>query len=263
MNRVPKIRLSPSSLSAWWTSGCPAKWKYERGFESADPKDSEALQRGISVHSLLEGKSLSAEPDKITATMYQKLRDLVAASGFRILASELTQKFRLPIDGINIEFTRRVDAIVQLPDTRIAVVDWKTTGGMGWKTAIMEEAVVAPQALAFQTPGYLIRDPSKRLSDYGIGTELIWPDYIVYCVVGFKGAPQMFYRQRSEEDEQRFLWLAEMAARSIYMCETNDNYPKNFGRGCLDCKMRPMCFNEPNWPTKVKEKERFDGSEPT
>lgn len=257
MKRQHQINLSPSSLSAWWSSGCPARWKLEREWEPIIPD--EFMSRGTLVHSMLEKPNSDAAvkgvTDTMAVTMYKKLHDLRNNMGLRILATELTQKFKLDYCELPIVWTRRIDVLGQLPSGELVIVDYKTSGA-GWKVVPKGEDLVAPQSLGFQSIGYLIPNPNKTLADYGIGLPDAWPTKILYLVVGMRGAPQMFSYEFSEEKLETFKLLIISAARAIYTCLEYDEFPTNYGRGCIDCKVRPVCFEELGWNERYKSRSK-------
>lgn len=206
---------------------------------------------------MLEGtKEVKDVTDTMAVTMYTKLANLRQMLGLNILAQELQQSFLLDYCDIPIMWTRRLDVIGQMPDGTLTVVDYKTSGA-GWKVIPSGETMISPQAHGFQSIGYLIDGP-KKLADYGIGVKARWPKKIMYLVVGMRGQPQMFEYVYNDEDFEQFRLLVVGAATLLKMYQDEESFPKNRGKGCIECPVRSVCYQEEGWQTTFKEKRARD-----
>lgn len=240
---VTNVRLSPSSLASWYDKGCPAAWNFEQTWDLIAPD--KFLTTGIEVHRLMEGTAVEADiTDGTTRNFYIKLRDMFNALGFEVLYRELKQEFPLTP---KITWVRRMDAIVRNPqDGTLSIVDFKTQWGNGWKA--MENGV-APQALGFQSAGYVYPSPRKYFpKDWPKKTP--WPDHVLYIVAPLRGSVQVFDYGDEKDSRNDFLTAAKLAAASIQ----TRKFPKVVGKQCLECKFRQMCHNMPGWEALYKSK---------
>ena len=225
------IYLSPTRLQRWFECGCPAKWNFERIYESK--KKSEFAERGTLVHAMLAGEIDITTVEDTTAMMFfRKLEDARRMMGFVVEEKELRQEFPLMED---VMWVRVIDVVGRIDKTP-TILDYKTTGAV-WK---MIADQTAPQAMASQSPGYLWR-PS----------EVSWPTEMVYLVAGFRGAAGIYRYTKNDADDANFLEAVTMCRDAL---KAGYN-PKIRGKGCLECEMKDVCYELPKWKSKYTKKK--------
>lgn len=233
------MKLSASSLSRWFSCGCPAQWNYSRQWKPESIED-ENLKRGILVHALLDGThKVTKDTDPVALKLAEKIRKGMQMIRLNVFPStfETTQKFLLhdlKVPGyphLTVEITRRIDAI-GLDSRGFCVVDYKATK-LGWKVE---------QARGIQATLYTLNNGS-RLSDYGIGSDQGWPQRILFVVAGLKGRlPQILEYQFDQTDYENLLSLIKTAILQIKIAE-EQGWPKHYGYPCTRCSYTNLCLN--------------------
>jgi len=254
------IWLSPTRLADWYNSGCPQRWKWGSEFEPVKTDDKlTPMERGTLVHSLLEGTvRLDASVDRLTASLHDRILAVKKSIVQETLVKEQMEQFELGSYStgnglIHVMWKRKLDAIVRLTNGSLAIVDYKTTGGNGWRTV----DGVAPQALGLQSMGYLI--PPKKLP--APLRKLKWPTTVLYMVCGFRGPAQVHRVDYSEEAMADFHALVGMAVRAM----APKVFPKFPSKRCLadpekdGCPFAAMCYKVEGWEGQYKKKERYNG----
>lgn len=242
------VRLSPTNLTRWYTSGCPAAWKFSQDYDVLTPNIHLAV--GNMVHGLMEG-ALSAdkpepyfEPDwwKAAVTIYKKLLTWKADLGLTVVRNDQglpLVEFKYEWDILpGIRYVCKADALVFDSDGVLAIVDYKSTLGNGWKNFILSpEKMVVPQALGFQSESYLIKPPKKVRTKLGL-TEDVWPERLYYLVGPARGPCQVFHYDKDKQEYANFKAALKLAAASIQ----NGYFPKVKGKQCFECDFARLCY---------------------
>lgn len=241
------MRISPTSLSRWFSLGCPAAWHFERTWSSHTPDP--IFEVGKQVHRLLEGKLAPTDvTDRRVLTIFRKLIELKSALGLTVVLGpdqtplvELKQVWRLMDE---VDFVRKLDILATLPDGKTIIVDWKSHLGYGWKQLVGPNyQTIAPQALTFQSPGYLLAPPKELLEQIGLKE---WPTIVYYLVGPIRGAAQTFIYEWRQDDENKLIEAIKHLAETI-----NHNLQfKVYGQHCLGCPVGEICFETPGWQSR-------------
>lgn len=246
------VRLSPTSLTRWFSSGCPAQWNFSQNWDVLTPNIH--LLVGNAVHGLMEGRYDQTHPDSaadligLTGEMwsssvriFQKLLTFKADLGFEVARNsrgepmvEFKYEWRI---SPNVQYVCKVDAWVRDMDGKLAVVDYKSTLGNGWKQLIIgpDESVV-PQALGFQSESYLIKPPKPVRKKLGLDDE--WPEKLYYLTGPARGPCQVFSYVKDKYEYANFKAALKLAAQGIQ----DSTFPKVKGKGCLDCEFNKLCY---------------------
>lgn len=243
------VRLSPTNLTRWYTSGCPAAWKFSQDYDVLTPNIH--LVVGTTVHSLMEG-SLSADkppqdqfmpPEWWTAAVniYKKLLTWKADLGFTVVRNtkgEPLVEFKYEWDiAPGIRYVCKADALVYDNDGVLAMVDYKSTLGNGWKNFVLDaERFAVPQALGFQSESYLIKPPKKVRTKLGLDDQ--WPEKMYYLVGPARGPCQVFSYAKDKEEYANFKAALKLAAIAI----ENGHFPKIKGKQCFECDFAWLCY---------------------
>lgn len=228
------INLSPTSIQAWFDNGCPQRWIWERTITPKEPN--QFGERGTLVHAMMEGRVNPKKcKDSLAVLFYEKLQGLVAQMQMKILFVEVPHKIALL--GGKVVLRRRVDAIAELMDGSLAILDWKTNYSTGWKR--IKNTNIAPQRFTLQAPGYLIPPPTDELPE-GLAK---WPRTVIFCVSPIRGGPEPFRYDYNPFDMENF----DAALKIVAHSSEQKLFPKTRGKHCLDCPFNYMCFDVKGW----------------
>lgn len=259
------VRLSPTSLDKWFTSGCPKAWDYSRSLTDTQPNIH--LLLGNAVHGLMDGRynpdgmdehsahdlpGLTPEIFKMAVMIYRKMVAIKTDLGLTVLLDShnlpLIEKKYVHRLLPGIDYVCKIDMLAIDYDGVPVVVDWKSTMGNGWKQiAVNVDESVTPQRLAFQSISYLITPP-KRVRD-AIGLPLNgWPKKLYYIVGPARGPCQIYPYEWKDEDYDNFKTALQMAATAIRA----NHFPKIKGKHCLDCDWKSPCYGTEGWQERFK-----------
>lgn len=242
-------RLSPTTLARWFELGCPASWDLQRRYDSLVPNIH--LELGSAVHALMEGskpKELEPGLTRMSEQIAAKMRQMKTDLGLTVLFSKtdglpmVEQKYvyRL-LPGI--DYVCKFDFIGTDMNGVPVIVDWKSTMGNGWK----QVGDIAPQSLAFQSISYLITPPKKVRDTMGLPIA-DWPKKLYYVVGPARGPCQVHEYNWRDEDYANFKAALQMAADAI----KTGAFPKIYGKHCLECDVKSICFNLEGWQANYR-----------
>jgi len=237
MPKKDAIYLSPTSIQAWFDNQCPARWKFEREWTAV--KQNAFAERGILVHSMMEGKAKKVT-DNLAVTFSEKMKHISDLIGMEILHTEIPLKVTL--FGGRVIIRERIDAIAKLFDGSTVIVDWKTNYSSGWKNIPL--TTIYPQEHTFQGAAYLLRpdEPPKGMKE--------WPTSVMYIVAPIKGAAQAHRYNKNEEDTENLMKAIEYIA-----CGHDLGYfPKSRGKQCIECPFNLMCYDAPDWKKHYRKR---------
>lgn len=225
----PPFVIHQSDLNAYFD--CPARYRLTHKWSPLVPPA--PLRIGGQTHKLLEG----LDPEQIESLdpaavrFYERLRQLESDHGYKIIAREVHQI--IPIaPGVLLD--RRLDALAKTDTGLRVVLDYKTAT-WPWSTYHTTQGEVAPKAMGFQAPGYLIPPPDED-----------WParmDFIVAPERDKKG--KVFTFIRSAEEEENFLAAVEIVRKAKV-------FPMVKGHKCDGCTMRGPCLDEIDWQSHYR-----------
>lgn len=252
--RLAPVRLSPTSLMAWYKLGCPAAWAFSRAFTRNEPNIH--LQLGTAVHELMQGQPLAEDfPEglgKTAAAIADKMNDLKTMLGLTVLLDNyalpiVERKYEWEIVP-GIQYVCKIDMLALTPEDETVVVDWKSTLGNGWRSIMADEDHnFFPQVLTFQSVSYLI-PPSQAVQAEFIPLNVPWPKKLLYVVGPARGPCQLFEYRPREEDYANFKIALQLAADAI----RNGAFPKVHGRHCLECEWREPCYQVEGWEQRFR-----------
>lgn len=247
------VRLSPTSLTRWFTSGCPAQWNFSQHWDVLTPNSH--LLVGNAVHGLLEGqfstddyagaaKNLSGLTDEMWSSavrIFQKLLAFKADLGFTVLRNsrgepmvEFKYEWRI---SPGIQYVCKVDFMGTDSEGQLVIVDYKSTLGNGWKDFVVGESnVVVPQKLGFQSESYLLIPPKAVRQKLGLGND--WPEKLYYLVGPARGPCQVFSYTKDKYEYANFKAALKLAAQAI----EDSSFPKVKGKACFDCEFNKLCY---------------------
>lgn len=257
------IKLTPSNLAYWFSSQCPAAWKFDQEWESLASK--EWADRGTLVHGMMEGMVARKDvEDKLALTFYDKLNAYWKESGFRAVLkpdgqpfNEIKQRFRI---APGVDLSRKLDKLVYDEDGETLAIDWKTTPGYGWKAVTGPDYVLHyPQAHGFQSIGYLLPPPVTEWERLGLPKRFKWPKRILYVVAPLRGAIQVLSYDWSKEGHENFVHATEVAIPSV----KRKHFPKIEGKQCHECTFKALCHQTPGWETGYRLRSAARRAEPS
>lgn len=241
------VRLSPTSLTKWYTSGCPAAWKFAQEWDVLTPNIH--LVIGTLVHGLMDGQFSADKPEpdynpdwwQTAVTIYKKLLVFKADLGFTVVRNsrgEPMVEFKYEWDiARGLRYVCKADALVYDSQGVLALVDYKSTLGNGWKNFILSpEKFVVPQAYGFQSESYLLKPPKKVRSKLGLDDA--WPERLYYLVGPARGPCQVFSYDKDKNEYANFKAALALAAVAI----ENGRFPKVKGKQCFDCDFARLCY---------------------
>lgn len=226
------IKLSPSALNNY--DACERRFYYSRKLYREEGEEPIFFTRGSEAHAVMDGSKALDEISKEAATMAKKLIKVREGLGFKVVHTELTQKWNL---SDSIVYERRIDGLGYDEHGRGVIIDWKTAS-RSWQTI----GTVAPKAMTWQTPGYLIPPPDHMLEK--IGWDEPWPTRMVYIVGPTRGAGQIFEIDYDQEMIDAFWKLVVDVEYSVAKHE----FPKSPGYNCTFCPFGEICFDQEGWP---------------
>ena len=241
------VRLSPTNLTRWFSAGCPAAWKFSQDYDVLTPNIH--LVVGTFVHGLLEG-SLSADDPQVppewwasAVTIYKKLLAWKADLGLTVVRNtrgEPMVEFKYEWDiAPGIRYVCKADAMVYDANGDMAIVDYKSTLGNGWKNFVLDaERFAVPQALGFQSESYLIKPPKKVRTKLGLNDGFVWPQKLYYLVGPARGPCQVFSYVKDKKEYANFKEALKLAANAI----SNGRFPKVKGKACFECDFNKLCY---------------------
>lgn len=233
------LYLSPTALSWFFNSPCPAQWKYDREWERLHVVEEEYFRIGNLVHAMLEGKKRPDRyPDeKVALKFYDKLNILRAELGFEVV--NITDQERWEEYEIlpGVKWRMKIDLFGYLEDEP-TIGDYKT--GAEWQGVTLRvkgeklAREIIPQSEAFQGPGYT-KTPIGRPLPEGFDR---WPKRVVFMVAGYRGMPRAIVYEWSQESEDNML----AAIRLVKHAWDTDNFPKIKGKHCNKCPFFEKCY---------------------
>lgn len=241
--RKPQERflyLSPTALTGFFNSPCPAQWKYDRDWERLNVEEEEYFRIGNLVHAMLEGK---IRPDrypeeKVALRFFDKLNLLRAELGFEIVEVAHQEKWEEYEIAPGVIWRMKIDLFGYIGDEP-TIGDYKT--GAQWEGTVLRvkgEKIareIIPQAEAFQGPGYT-KTPINRPLPEGFDR---WPKRVIFMVAGYRGVPRAIeydWSQESEDSMMRAIALVKSAFDA-------DNFPKVKGKHCNKCPFFEKCYD--------------------
>lgn len=248
------VKLTPSNLTYWYESGCPAAWDFDREWEALGSK--EWAERGTLVHSMMEGTLKRADvDDKLALAFYDKLNEFWVASGWTAIKDldgkpldEVKQRFRI---APGVDISRKIDRLATDENGKPLIIDWKTTPGYGWKTVTgVDYTNVYPQAHGFQSIGYLLPPPADEWAKRRMPKKLKWPKRMVYVVAPLRGAVQVLSYEWSDEDYENFVQATEV----VSVAAKKERFPKIMGKACFDCRYKALCHESPGWEGQYRRR---------
>lgn len=225
------IKGSPSALNNY--DGCKRKFYYSRKLHRIEGEEPIFFTRGSEAHAVMDGSKTLDEISKEAATMAKKLIKVRDGLGFTVAQHELTQIWNI---RPNFKYERRIDGLGHDKNGMPVIIDWKTAS-RSWSTI----GTVAPKAMTWQTPGYLMPPPDYMLEE--IGWTDPWPRRIVYIVGPLRGAGQIFEVDYDNDTMLAFGKLLDEIEKSV---ECNE-FAKSPGYGCTFCPFGEICFDQEGW----------------
>lgn len=226
------IKLSPSALNNY--DACKRRFYYSRKILRVDDREEPIFfKRGSEAHAVMDGTKTLDEISKEARTMAKKLIYVRDGLGITVKHTEVTQKWML---SDSIRYERRIDVLGHDKDGFGVIVDWKTAS-QSWSTI----GNIAPKAMTWQTPGYLVPPPQELLDE--IGWTDPWPRRMIYIVGPLRGRGQSFpldYDQSMMDDFWRLISDIEQSVEDEY-------FPKSPGYNCTFCPMGEICFDQEGW----------------
>lgn len=239
------LRLSPTKLQAWYEAGCPAKWDFDRKWESRIPNI--FAETGTAVHALMDGSVRpSDDTDETVMQFYNKLRGMLDTYGITVMFTEVKLEWQIFNDLLLEEpiiWAEKVDAIGTLTDGAPVIIDYKTNWGRGWKQHTDGRY---PQSLIFQSSGYMMVPPKE------VWNKTAWPKSLIYMVSPRYGQPQVIRYDYNEKDQENLIDAIDGAALSMAHFHNIDNWPKVRGKHCMDCPFIEPCYGNEKWEVNFK-----------
>lgn len=233
------IKLSQSALNFWFEAGCPARWHFSRDWRLK--QSSEPLIRGSQVHEMLAGQRPAEKTeDRYVLPFYNKIVDLLRANDLELIEPpELDQRFEIKP---GVDWARVIDRLARRKSGELVMIDYKA-GGSQWKR--LENTAIVPQSLGTQAVNYLLPPPTD-MPDELWPTKPEWPTTLWFVVASFRGPADLIPYHLIPDDVNNFYGLLDLAIAQIGAAK-EAGWPKAYGKVCLTCEFRQMCFDLPGW----------------